>query len=222
MPWLTAGSGVVPSAIAMSICALGDERDEVGVAPVLERHVEARLAVVAGLVGEVELGELDARDVAQAHGQLDRRLGGEAAAVDGSPPGAGADRRRDDRRRGRRPPLEQAAATSAITSDSRARERIGFGFTGSSTPDDIHTASGRPEMGPRARSRADPASFHPDCHRRLRPGDGSRARRRRICWHPVVAIASPGPLVGSPRSRVASARPSHRRESHLPRRPPRS
>ena len=65
MSWLTAGMTLVPSAIPTSTRALADEGDEVGVDLVLERHLEAGVAVVAGLVGEVELGELDARDVAQ-------------------------------------------------------------------------------------------------------------------------------------------------------------
>ena len=46
--------------------ALAEERDEVRVDLVLERHVEAGVRVVAGLLGEVELRELDARDVAEA------------------------------------------------------------------------------------------------------------------------------------------------------------
>src|SRR6185369_9561138 len=41
-----------------------------------ERDVEALVAVVTGLLGEIELGELDAGDVAEADGQLRRRSGG--------------------------------------------------------------------------------------------------------------------------------------------------
>ena len=48
---------------------LADERHEIRIDLVLEGHVEARIAVVAGLIGQVERRELDARDVAEAHGQ---------------------------------------------------------------------------------------------------------------------------------------------------------
>ena len=53
---------------------LAQQRDELRVVVVLERHIEASIVVVAGLLGEVELRELDARDVAEPDRQA-RRLG---------------------------------------------------------------------------------------------------------------------------------------------------
>ena len=58
----------------MSTRALADERDEVGVDLVLERHVEPGVRVVARLLGEVERGELDARDEAEPDASARRRL----------------------------------------------------------------------------------------------------------------------------------------------------
>jgi len=55
--------------------ALGEQRDELRIDLVLKRDIEASCLVVAGILGQVELCELDVRDVAQADGQSRGRLG---------------------------------------------------------------------------------------------------------------------------------------------------
>ena len=66
MPWLTAGMTLVPSEMPDVEVARADERDHVVVGAVAEGHLEPGVLVVARLVGEVERGELDARDEPEA------------------------------------------------------------------------------------------------------------------------------------------------------------
>ena len=80
--------------------ALADQRDELGVDLVLELDVEAGIRVVAVLLGEVELRELDARDVSEPDdelGRCDARL----RAFTGCEGGGRRVRGRDGRRLGR-------------------------------------------------------------------------------------------------------------------------
>ena len=87
MPWLTAGMTLVPSARPMSMAPWPSERDELGVDLVLEGHVQAGVAVVALLLRQVELGELDARDVAEA--DLERRQAASAIGAAWHAPASG-------------------------------------------------------------------------------------------------------------------------------------
>jgi hypothetical protein len=73
---LTAGIDAGPVGQSEVELSLTDERCDVVVGAVAERDVETGVVVVAGLVGEVELRELDARDVAEADGQRCTRLTG--------------------------------------------------------------------------------------------------------------------------------------------------
>ena len=73
MPWLARRDDARPVADPDVDGARADERDEVRVDLVLELDVEAAVRVVALLLGEVELRELDARDVAEPDDQLGRR-----------------------------------------------------------------------------------------------------------------------------------------------------
>ena len=74
MPWLTAGITLVPSASAEVEVALRRPA-ATRFASISFWNVTSRpgFVVVAGLLGEVELGELDARDVAEPDRQRDRR-----------------------------------------------------------------------------------------------------------------------------------------------------
>ena len=178
--------------------ALADERDELRVDLVLERDLEAGVAVVAGLVGEVELGELDARDVAEADGELDGAAGvGEGVAgcpwrrARSASGRRGVDARRRRRRRdgeaaqeqpGARRPPRPGAAPVRWSRWSRVSPVLAVRPRG-------ETARGG------ARSGARPS---PSLIRTLTvgPAGATRDGRGRVC---DVAAWRPS-LVGSPRS----------------------
>ena len=149
MPLLTAGMTLVPSARPTSIAPCPTSVMRSGVDLVLERDVEAGLLVVAGLVGEVERRELDARDEAEA-----RRS---APSAPGSAPWLAARRSArgpmavgTDAGSGCRRPARQADASRRSTTSAAAetRDRDGDGDT-----DDLHghgsTVSGRRRGGAR-------------------------------------------------------------------------
>ena len=107
---------------------LPDEGDQVRVDLVLERDRQAGVGVIAGLVGQIERGELDARDEAQADGQGDRRM----ARPAGGRGYRGRARGRCRRRRGRR------AARAAGRHEQAEAGEGGNCETGSGQHGDLH------------------------------------------------------------------------------------
>ena len=172
---------LVPSAIAMSTAPWPTRVMSSGSILVLEGHVQPGVAVVAGLLGEVERGELDARDVAETDGErasAPRWPRGPTTPADAPADGAGV---------GAVAPVEivpeavaEHAPTRTAPTSSRARgaERAKRGdesTRASWRADDRVTASGASGGSSGARTRHGPVSFHPDCHRRLRSGHAHRA-----------------------------------------------
>ena len=97
---------------------LAEKRDEVLVAAVLEGHVEPGVSVVAGLVGQVELRELDAGDVAEADSNWTGSTGAPPGATAGAadPSCARGRRRRPTRTRRAESRPEPRARVFAIAS----------------------------------------------------------------------------------------------------------
>ena len=100
--------------------ALPDQRDEVRVDLVLELDLEAGIRVVALLLGEVELGELDARDVAEADDELGRRDARFGEAADAGPIGGST-------AAGVAPPAAATATSGAMTRPATRAATTGWG-----------------------------------------------------------------------------------------------
>ncbi len=128
--------------------ALANERDQVRIDLVLEFDVEPRRLVVPLLLGEVELGELDARDEPETDDELFAGRDGEALA----------------------PVPPHAATTRAAMTMTASDRAAGTGRAGDTGPPMVAGwASGHRRTGVRRPRRRHTA--------RSRPGRWSRARR---------------------------------------------
>ena len=194
MPLLAAGMTLVPSPIPMSIAPCADERDQVGVDLVLELDVEPGVRVVAVLLGQVELGELDARDVAEADDELGRRrrsARAEPAAVARTADG-GAGRRR--------PPAPSAPPALPQAGDERPRGRRATGEASTGDGDALATR-GPPRLGGHGRASG---------HRRAGARRATTTRYRAIPTSAIVrSVANISGMSNSdPRARlIRTARP---------------
>ena len=134
MPWLTAGMTLVPSAMPTSMRPAPTSVTRSGSILFWNVTVEPGVAVVAGLVGEVERRELDARDVAEADRRAwsgSARAGGADGAGDGRGAGAGdGGAAADPSDAGDDAPLHARGATAATsTATAMARGRDGGRWT---------------------------------------------------------------------------------------------
>ena len=149
MPWLRAGMTLVPSPMPMSTAPWPMSVMRSG--SIWFWNVTSRpgVAVVAGLLGEVERGELDARDVAQAHGQ-----GRDAPAARRWAPTAGAGHRWPARTSSAEPRRgdEDGEAATGCGAQEHGRLRVTV-----QEPPGV-TASGRRPGGARAGPRRDTGS----------------------------------------------------------------